>query len=138
MGKISAEAKKRYFDKVKEYKQVLDSIAQREKNLLQLVEKDDSGKEYKKIALADESLNLASYLILLNEVSLSFSRSRTRLPQRSPEELLQEHHLPGGRRNQFHRRPYSDYKEKLEKIEGLETRNDTPSSGNSVSQSTRS
>ena len=121
MGKISAEAKKRYFDKVKEYKQVLDSIAQREKNLLHLVEKDDSGKEYKKIALADESLNLASYLILLNEVSLSLLAVKN-------EAFLNEARKSCYKSiiyledvvSNYIDAPYADYKEKLEKIEGLE------------------
>ena len=121
MGKISAEAKKRYFDKVKEYKQVLDSIAQREKNLLQLVEKDDVGKEYKKIALADENLNLASYLILLNQVSLALLAVKN-------EAFLNEARKSCYKSiiyleevvSNYIDAPYADYKEKLEKIEGLE------------------
>ena len=52
MGKIAAEARKHYFDKVKEYKQVLDTILKREKYLLSLVEKDPATAPYKKIALA--------------------------------------------------------------------------------------
>jgi len=39
MGKISEEAKKRYFEKVKEYKTVLEQIIQREKNLKKVVER---------------------------------------------------------------------------------------------------
>lgn len=69
MGKISAEAKQRYFDKVKEYKQTADSLLQREKSLLKVVEQAPDSAAYKRLSLADERMNLASYYLLLNRIS---------------------------------------------------------------------
>jgi hypothetical protein len=121
MGKISNEAKRHYFEKVKEYKQVLDTILKREKYLLSLVEKDPASAPYKKLALADENLNLASYYILLNEISVSLLS------------IKNENYLNEARKicyksiifledvvSGFIDVPYSDYKEKLETIEGFE------------------
>jgi hypothetical protein len=121
MGKISSEAKKHYFDKVKEYKQVLDSIAQREKNILQLIDKDDTGVYYKKITLADESLNLASYYVLLNEVSLSLLAVKNEgfLNEARKSCYKSIIYLEDVVTNYIDV-PYSDYKEKLELIEGFE------------------
>jgi len=71
MGKISNEAKRRYFDKVKQYKQAAEAILQREKSILQTIENEPAGAEYKRITLADERLNLASYFLLLNRISVA-------------------------------------------------------------------
>ncbi|MDR1931318.1 MAG: hypothetical protein LBQ57_00710 [Spirochaetales bacterium] len=121
MGKISNEAKRHYFEKVKEYKQVLDTILKREKYLLSLVEKDPATAAYKKLSLADENLNLASYYILLNEISMSLLS------------IKNENYLNEARKicykciiyledvvTNFIDVPYSDYKEKAEEIAGVE------------------
>jgi hypothetical protein len=71
MGKISTEARQQYFERIKEYKQVAESILQREKSLLKIVNGQSSGAAYKYLALADERLNLASYFMLQNALSLS-------------------------------------------------------------------
>ena len=121
MGKISNEAKRHYFDMVKEYKQVIDSILQREKNILALIRKDDNGAVYKRINLADENLNLASYYILLNEISLSlltvknegFLNEARKCCYKSIiylEEVV-SNHIDS---------PFSEYKERLEAIGGFE------------------
>ncbi len=121
MGKISVEAKKRYFEKVKEYKTVLEQIMQREKNLLKLIEKGDANSAYVKINLAEESLNLASYYLLLNEISVSLLSVKN------------DSYLNEARKSCYKciiyledvvsnliDAPYSDYKEKVEQIEGME------------------
>jgi hypothetical protein len=121
MGKISTEARKRYFEKVKEYKQHIDKILQREKSLLELIQREDSGAEYKKLTLADENLNLASYFILLNDVSVcllgvkndGFLNDARKCCYKSV--IYLEDVVTG-----FLDVPYSDYKEKVEKIEGIE------------------
>lgn len=121
MGKISTEAKKRYFDKVKEYKTVLEQIMQRERNLLKLLEKGDTNSAYLKINLAEESLNLASYYLLLNELSLSYLMVKN-------DSFLNEArkscykciiYLEDVVSNLIDA-PYSDYREKVEQIEGME------------------
>lgn len=121
MAKISGEAKKRYFERVKIYKKEIEKIIAREKNLLQLIEKGQNGEEYKKITLADESLNLASYFLLLNRISLSLLGVKN------------DAFLNDARKSCYKcviyleqvvtnltDVPFSDYREALEKIEGFE------------------
>ena len=71
MGKVSTEARRRYFDIVKDYKQAIEQSTAREKNILQVIERDDNGADYKRINLAEERLNLASLYLLLNRISLA-------------------------------------------------------------------
>lgn len=71
MGKVNVDARKRYLDVIKEYKKNVDEIEKREALILQVLEKDMSGSEYKKLRLADENLNLLSYYILMNDLSLN-------------------------------------------------------------------
>ncbi len=121
MGKISDEAKKHYFEKVKEYKQVLDTILTREKSILALIDKDPAGAAYKKLTLADENLNLASYYVLLNELSLAllaiknenFLNEARKICYKS---IIYLEDVVTGAIDV----PYSEIKEKLEEIEGFE------------------
>lgn len=71
MGKISLEAKHQYSERVKEYKQAIEGTLHREKAILADMARSPNGAGYKKIALADERLNLASFYLLLNRISLS-------------------------------------------------------------------
>ena len=121
MGKISTEAKKRYFEKVKEYKTVIEQIMQREKNLLKVVEKEDSNSAYVKINLAEESLNLASYYLLLNEISVSLLsvKNDTYLNEARKSCYKCIIYLEDVVSNLIDA-PYSDYKAKVEQIEGME------------------
>ena len=121
MGKITIEARKHYFDKVKEYKQVLDTILKREKYLLSLVEKDPATAPYKKIALADENLGLASYYILLNEISVSLLAIKNENYLNEARKICYKSiiHLEEVVTGYIDV-PYSEYKEKCEEIEGFE------------------
>ncbi|HUZ18495.1 MAG TPA: hypothetical protein VMV68_08905, partial [Spirochaetia bacterium] len=71
MGKISVEAKRRYFDRIKEYKASIDAILHRETSLVQALKSDDKGADQKRLALADEYLDLVSYHVLMNSLSVS-------------------------------------------------------------------
>ncbi len=71
MGKISNEARQQYFERIKEYKHTAESILQREKSLLKVIGADKSGAAYKYLMLADERLNVASYYLLQNALSVS-------------------------------------------------------------------
>jgi hypothetical protein len=121
MGKISDEAKRHYFEKVKEYKQVLDTILKREKYLLSLTEKDPATAAYKKLTLADENLNLASYYILLNEISMSLLSIKNENYLNEARKICYKSiiHLEDTVSN-FIDVPYSDYKDKAEEIAGFE------------------
>ena len=71
MAKVSNEARKKYFEKLKSYKATIDMIQKRETNLSQVVTQEGTGVAYKRIALAEENLNLVSYYILMNSFSLA-------------------------------------------------------------------
>lgn len=71
MGKISAEAKKRYFDKIKEYKSATDQILAREQTIAKSISGGADNGSYKRLTLADERSNLASYFLLMNRLSLA-------------------------------------------------------------------
>ncbi len=71
MGIINAEAKKIYSEKVRIYKQEIDQIRQREKGLLQVLEKSGKAEQFQRINLAEDRLNLASRYLLLNRISVA-------------------------------------------------------------------
>jgi hypothetical protein len=121
MAKISSEAKQRYFDKVQEYKQAAESILEREKSIHQTIRGEEPGEQYKRLTLADERLNLASYYLLLNRVSVGLLGVKN------------EAFLNDARKSCYQAiiyleevvtsyidAPFSEYSEYLEKIEDLE------------------
>ncbi len=71
MSKVSAEAKKRYAEKIKEYKQKIESLQEKAKGLLFVIKTNQNGVNYKKLNLANNNLNILSYYILMNELSES-------------------------------------------------------------------
>ncbi len=121
MGKISNEAKKRYFDKLKEYKIAIDQIIQREKTLNTVLESDENGIPFKKLLLADETLNLVSYYILMNEMSVSLLGMKNEGFLNDARKgcyksiiYLEEVVSP------YVDVPFSEYEEKLKLIDGFE------------------
>lgn len=121
MGKISAEAKAQYSERVKAYKHDTESILQREKNILQVVQNGDPGAAYKRITLADERMNLASYYLLLNRISVALLG------------IKNESFLNDARKSCYQSIiyledvvssltdvPFSDYEEKLAEIDGVD------------------
>ncbi|MBN2051596.1 MAG: hypothetical protein JW760_14180 [Spirochaetales bacterium] len=119
MGKISNEGRHYYFEKLKQYKESIEQIEKREKNLLLIIQKDENGAEYKRVTLADESLNLVSYYLLMNNLSLTLLG------------IKNEAYLNDARKacyksliyleevvSNYIDVPFSDYEEKLEKIAG--------------------
>jgi hypothetical protein len=71
MSKVSEDARKKYLETIQEYKKTIEDIENREKLILQVMDKDVTGAEYKKIRLAEENLNLLSYYVLMNNLSNS-------------------------------------------------------------------
>ena len=71
MAKVSSDARKKYFEKIKIYKEAIEQIQKREHNLEQVVAQGGAGIGYKKITLAEESLNLVSYYVLMNSLSVA-------------------------------------------------------------------
>lgn len=71
MAKVSEEAKKKYSEKIKEYKKLVEDQLQKEKQILLMLKNDDSGAGFKKLMLADDNLNVVSNYVLMNELSLA-------------------------------------------------------------------
>lgn len=71
MAKVSAEAKRNYFEKIKSYKAEVEKMISHEKTILLTVKDDESGKGAKRLHLADESLNVLSYYLFMNELSVA-------------------------------------------------------------------
>ncbi len=120
MGKISTEAKRRYSERVKEYKQEIEILQGREKEVLAALEKNPNNVGPMRFALADERLNMAALYLLLNRISLSmlsikndsFVREAHRCCYQSLiylEEVVTDH-LDS---------PFSEYAERLEAIAGM-------------------
>ncbi len=70
MAKISNEAKIRYAGIIKEYKAEIDKIIEGENALLPSIDADDDNGGYKKIALSENTLDLVSFYVLMNSLSI--------------------------------------------------------------------
>ena len=71
MAKVSEEAKKKYSEKIKVYKKLVEDQLQKEKQILLMLKNDDTGAGFKKLMLANENLNVVSNYVLMNELSLA-------------------------------------------------------------------
>lgn len=120
MGKISNEARQQYFERIKEYKHIAETILQREKSLLKVVGSGQSGSSYKYLTLADERLNVASYYMLQNALSVSLLGVKNEAFLNDARKscyqaviYLEEVVSP------YIDVPFSDYSDLLEEIEGF-------------------
>lgn len=71
MAKVSEEAKKKYSEKIKVYKKLVEDQLLKEKQILLMLKNDDTGAGFKKLMLANENLNVVSNYVLMNELSLA-------------------------------------------------------------------
>ena len=117
MAKISAEAKNRYFEKIKEYKNSIEAMKKHETNVLTSLNDKTEKKEIQKILLANEVLDLVSNYLLMNELSMAYLGVKN------------EAYLNDARKGIYKvliymeevvsnliDTPYSEYEEKIEKI----------------------
>src|SRR5690606_22455360 len=90
------------------------------KNILQLVARGDSGKEYKLLALAADRLDLASHYLLMNQISLSLLGVKNEAFINDARKSCYESiiHLENVVTNRIDV-PFSDYEDAHEKIEGF-------------------
>ncbi|MBT3275479.1 MAG: hypothetical protein HN368_20150 [Spirochaetales bacterium] len=70
MARISNEAKVRYSERVTEYKTAVEDILIAEKKILSTINEDEVSAAYKKLDLADQTLDLVSYYVLMNSLSV--------------------------------------------------------------------
>ena len=71
MKKISPEAKRRYAEKINEYRNQIDQIAAACRDLELKLKTTPEGAAYRRMELADANLNLVSYFVLMNYLSVS-------------------------------------------------------------------
>lgn len=120
MGSISGEAKKRYSDRISEYQKKIDELAALENKVLQMIQKDPRGIEYKKIRLAEENLTAISYYILMNELSVHLLDIKNEPVLNNARKLLYKVLIYLEQVVTDHiDLPFSEYLEKLDKIQGL-------------------
>ena len=121
MAKVSDEEKYQYREKVKPYLEKIKELNSLEKQMLMEIQRNSAGAAFKRLTLADEMLNLASYHIVISLVS------QMRL------KVKEENALNDGRKSLYKSviyleqvesnyidAPYSDYEEKLEEIASLD------------------
>ena len=72
MGKISSAARSKYTERIKEYKTQIEVILSKEKSVIGVLNEDDADSSFKRFVLADDSLNMVSYYLLMNQLSLAF------------------------------------------------------------------
>lgn len=120
MGKISGEAKQRYFERVKEYRFIMDQIRRRETGILRSMQADAKGADYKRLSLANTSLDLVSYLILMNSLSVALLGVKNEAFLNEARKscyksiiYLEEAVTP------FIDVPFADYEDHLSRIEGV-------------------
>jgi hypothetical protein len=121
MGKITQEQRNRYFEKVKEQRKTIEAGLAKEKTLLDLLAKDESGSGYKHLKLANDALDLCSWYILVNTLSVSLLGIKN-------EDYLLEARKTLVRAIKYLEDtvsgyldvPYSDYEAKLEEIKDFD------------------
>jgi hypothetical protein len=70
MGKVGEIARKRYQERVQEYRAAASAIAAEEGKVAPTLVKGDLNQTDKRLLLAEKSLNLGSYYLILNALSL--------------------------------------------------------------------
>jgi hypothetical protein len=71
MAKLSGQERHLYAEKTAPYRAVAEAALKREKKLLLVIQQDPVNAAFKRMVLVEDMLNLASYYIILNGVSLS-------------------------------------------------------------------
>ena len=72
MKKPSDEAKRRYADYIKDYKNAIDTVLEREKKVKEQIAAGVEGASFRRLALVDDNLNLVAQYLVMNSLSLSF------------------------------------------------------------------
>jgi hypothetical protein len=123
MAKISSEDRHQYYEKIKPYKAAISSYLKKEETVLAVLKRDTTGAVFKRLALVDEMISLASNYIILSGVSQSMLKLRN-------EEALND-----GRKSLYKAviyleevvsdlidAPFSDYEEKLSQIVSVDAK----------------
>ncbi|MGP1586727.1 MAG: hypothetical protein ACTTHG_00100 [Treponemataceae bacterium] len=120
MAKIAAESRELFNKKMRPYKDAVTKSFEKEKNILNLLSKDNSGISYKKFLLAEEMMYVATLYLTINNLSVeildtkntdSLNEARKALYKAVIyfEEIVSD----------YIDAPYSDYEEKVAQIENI-------------------
>ncbi|MDA3851176.1 MAG: hypothetical protein PF447_07855 [Spirochaetaceae bacterium] len=71
MAKVSEKAREIYLSKIKDYKKIIQEMQLTEKELLLQMNKDESKANYIRLKVCDLTLNIVSYYVLMNSLSVS-------------------------------------------------------------------
>ena len=71
MARVSTEAKNRYATKVQEFQADIEEIQSRETQVLADIDKNPAEASVRRLSLAHDSLNLVSYYLLMNDLSIA-------------------------------------------------------------------
>ena len=72
MKKPSDEARRRYVDYIKDYKNAIDGVLEKEKKVKEQIAAGTEGASFKRLALVDDNLDLVAQYLVMNSLSLSF------------------------------------------------------------------
>lgn len=70
MARVNERAKQKYFERIKEYRRVTQRLAEKEKIILnQLKNEEGTPAAAKRLRLANDNLDVASYYLIINQLS---------------------------------------------------------------------
>ena len=123
MAKISNEDRHQYYEKIKPYRLMIQSLLKKEETVNQIIRKDSRGAAFKRLTLADEMIFLASNYIVVGGVSQAMLKQRN-------EEALND-----GRKSLYKAviyledvvsplvdAPFSEYEERLSEIDPVDAK----------------
>jgi len=123
MAKVTNEGRHQYFEKIKPYKAIIQSLLKREEMILQIIKKDSRGSALKRLTLVEEMISLAANYIILSGISQSILKLRS------------EESLNDGRKSLYKAviyleevvsplvdAPFSDYEERLAEIDSVDAK----------------
>src|SRR5574344_607015 len=76
MAKISTETRELFNAKIETYQTRINASLDKEKNLLNLIEKDSSGTAYKRLLLAEEMMSVATLHMMINSLSVEILETK--------------------------------------------------------------
>jgi len=121
MGKITQEQRNRYFEKVKEHRKTIEAGLAKEKTLLDLLAKDEVGAGYKRLKLANDALDLCSWYMLVNTLSVSLLGIKNEdYLLEARKTLVRAMKYLEDTVSSYIDAPFSDYEEKLGEIKDFD------------------
>jgi hypothetical protein len=77
VAKVTNEDRHQYYEKIKPYKAVIQSLLKREEDVLRDIKKDSQGAALKRLILVEEMLALVANYIIINGISQSMLKLRS-------------------------------------------------------------